>query len=187
MNNNFVDRSLAFLLLIILSPLILILLVVTFLDMKCNPVFIQRRTVSGNTEFKFYKIRSMRKKAPNVPTSDFKNVELYITRWGRLLRLYSLDELLNLICIVNGDMKFIGPRPIMICESDLLSLRSKNRIDCMAGITGLAQINGRDLISITRKVACEKYYNRKKSSLNLRIFIIYKTVLIVINKTGITH
>jgi O-antigen biosynthesis protein WbqP len=181
------DRFLAFLLIIILTPFLLILLLVTFLDMKCNPVFIQIRTVSGDKEFKFYKIRSMRKMAPNVPTSDFKNVDLYITRWGRILRLYSLDELLNLICIVNGNMKFIGPRPIMPCESNLVSLRSKNGIDCMPGITGLAQINGRDLITVHRKVACERYYNRKKSSLNLRKFILYKTVLLVIKKTGITH
>jgi O-antigen biosynthesis protein WbqP len=181
------DRILAFLLIIILSPILLVLIIITFMDLKCNPIFVQKRTVAGVSEFNFYKIRSMRKLAPHVPTGEFKNVNEYITRWGRLLRIFSLDELLNLICIVNGDMKFIGPRPIMICETGLISLRSKNGIDCKPGITGLAQINGRDLITVDRKVACEKYYNRRKLSVNLRIYIIYKTVLIVIKKSGITH
>ena len=181
------DRIFAIILIIIISPILVILLFITFLDFKCSPIFIQQRTVSGLEIFSFYKIRSMRKTAPNVPTGEFRNVDNYISRWGRFLRLYSLDELLNLICIINGDMKFIGPRPIMACEAELIRLRKRNGIINKPGITGLAQINGRDLISISRKVACEKYYNHRRSALKLRIFIIYKTILIVIKKTGITH
>lgn len=181
------DRILALLLIVLFSPILLILLFITFLDLQCNPIFVQTRTVSGRKEFKFYKIRSMRKLAPNIPTGEFRDSHKYITRWGKFLRIYSLDELLNLISIVRGDMNFIGPRPIMITELQLISLRVKNGIDCKPGITGLAQINGRDLISIDRKVTCERYYNRKKSSVNLRIYIIYKTVLIVFNKSGILH
>lgn len=181
------DRILALILIIIISPLLILLICITVFDLKCNPVFIQTRTVAGLNEFRFYKIRSMLKIAPNVPTGDFTNVDLYITRWGRFLRIYSLDELLNLICIVNGDMKFIGPRPIMICETELIRLRLKNGIVCKPGITGLAQISGRDMITVMRKIACEKYYSRRKASLVLRLFIIYKTVLIVVKKTGIAH
>jgi O-antigen biosynthesis protein WbqP len=181
------DRLLAFLLIIIIAPILLILIIITFLDLKCNPIFVQSRTVSGEKEFNFYKIRSMRKSAPNLPTGEFVNVNEYITRWGRFLRMFSLDELLNLICIVNGQMKFIGPRPIMICETELVLLRLKNGITGKAGITGLAQINGRDLITMDRKVACERYYNHRKSSVNLRLYIIFKTVLIVIRKSGISH
>jgi O-antigen biosynthesis protein WbqP len=181
------DRVLAFLCLIIFAPVIIILLLITLVDLKCNPVFVQSRTVSGFKVFNFYKIRSMPKTAPNIPTGDFINSELYIRPWGRFLRTNSLDELLNLICIVNGDMKFIGPRPIMLIESELLILRRRNKIDCMPGITGYAQINGRDLISINRKIACERYYNRKKGSIKLRLFILFKTFLVVIRKTGITH
>ena len=129
----------------------------------------------------------MSKSAPNVPTGEFTNAKLHITRWGRFLRMYSLDELLNLICIINGDMKFIGPRPIMPVESDLLALRLKNGIKSKPGITGLAQVSGRDLITLTRKVACERYYDQRKSDTKLRIYIIYVTFLIVIKKTGITH
>lgn len=181
------DRILAFLLIVILSPILLILLLITFLDFKCNPIFEQLRTGFGSKEFKFYKIRSMRKLAPNIPTGEFKDSHKYITRWGKFLRIYSLDELLNLVCIVKGDMKFIGPRPIMVTELQLISLRLKNGIDCKPGITGLAQINGRDLITIDRKVACERYYNRRKSSVLLRIYIVYKTVQIVFSKSGISH
>ena len=181
------DRILALILIIILSPLLILLICITAFNLKCNPIFLQIRTVSGRSEFKFYKIRSMHKLAPNVPTGTFKDANLYITRWGRFLRMYSMDELLNLVCIVNGDMKFIGPRPIMTCESDLVLLRTKNRIECKPGITGLAQISGRDLITVNRKIACERYYSRKSSSLSLRLFIIYRTFVIVVKKTGITH
>ena len=181
------DRILGLLLFIMVSPILLVLLCVTFLDLKCNPIFIQVRTVDGSKIFHFYKIRSMRKITPNVPTSEFESPELYITRWGTFLRSYSLDELFNLICIINGDMKFIGPRPIMPVETQLIKLRLQNGIECMPGITGLAQINGRDVITVNRKVACERYYNRRKGSVKLNIFIIYQTFILVIKKTGITH
>ena len=181
------DRILALILIIIVSPILILLLCITLLNLKCNPIFVQTRTVMGEDHFSFYKIRSMHKKAPNVPTGEFINVDQYISPWGRFIRGYSLDELLNLICILKGDMKFIGPRPIMPCETELVLLRFKNGINCKPGITGLAQISGRDLITISRKVACEKYYNRRKASLKLRIFILYKTILIVVKKTGITH
>jgi lipopolysaccharide/colanic/teichoic acid biosynthesis glycosyltransferase len=181
------DRILAFLLIIIVSPILLILLMITFLAFKCNPIFVQTRTVNGKSEFKFYKIRSMSKLAPNVPTDQFIGADKYISFWGRFLRIYSLDELLNLICIIKGDMNFIGPRPIMSCEAPLLSLRVENGINGKAGITGLAQINGRDLITIKRKLACERYYHRNRGSIKLRIYILCKTILVVIRKTGITH
>jgi len=181
------DRIIALVLLIILAPVLFLLMFITFLDFKCSPVFTQIRTVSGGQHFSFYKIRSMRSTAPNVPTGELSNSGLYISRWGRFLRIYSLDELFNLICVVKGDMQFIGPRPIMPCETAFVSLRFTNGVDCKPGITGLAQINGRDLITMNRKVACERYYNRRKSSLKLRIYIVYKTFLIVIKKTGILH
>jgi len=126
-------------------------------------------------------------KAPIIPTADFKDAESYITPWGSLMRMYSFDELFNLICIVKGDMKFIGPRPIMPCEYDLLNLRLKYRIRSKAGITGLAQVNGRDVISLTKKVVCERYYEMRKKSLILRISISLKTIYIVLKKSDITH
>jgi O-antigen biosynthesis protein WbqP len=181
------DRLIAFFVIIVLLPLLLVLLFVTVVDTRCNPIFIQKRTVYGDVVFNFYKIRSMKKNAPNVPTGEFLNSELYISPWGKFIRIYSLDELLNLICIIKGDMKFIGPRPIMICENELIDLRRRNGIYCLPGVTGLAQINGRDMISMKKKIACERYYNRSKSSTSLRIYILFKTLIIVFRKTGISH
>jgi len=181
------DRLIAFLLILCLSPLILLLLVITAIDIRGNPVFVQKRTVSGPTAFNFYKIRSMRKNAPVVPTSEFLLPQIYITPWGKFLRSNSLDELLNLVCIVGGDMNFIGPRPTMISEYELIDLRVKHHIRSKAGITGLAQINGRDVISLNRKVACERVYELRKSSLIFRLYILLKTFEIVIKKSGISH
>ena len=116
------DRIIAIFLIVFLSPILVILILVTLVHFKCNPIFIQKRTVNGDVVFNFYKIRSMLKTAPNIPTGKFNTAELYITKWGKFLRIYSLDELLNLLCIIRGDMKFIGPRPIMIVETELLLL-----------------------------------------------------------------
>jgi len=182
-----IDRFIAMFLMGMLLPLLMLLLLITFLVEKCNPVFIQMRTVSGKEHFIFYKIRSMSKNAPNVPTGEFSEATKYINRWGKFIRMYSLDELLNLWCIIRGDMNFIGPRPIMINEDELIYMRSRHGVVCKAGITGLAQINGRDKISISKKVACERYYSRHKKSIKLKIYIIYRTIVIVLTKVGITH
>lgn len=181
------DRIIACIVLICLSPLIILLLIVTMIDLRCNPIFIQKRTVNGEKNFTFYKIRSMRKNAPVIPTPEFTEPHLYISRWGKFLRSNSLDELLNLISIIEGSMKFIGPRPIMTTEFELLNLRKKNNIQSKPGLTGLAQINGRDIITMKRKVACERIYERRKSSVKFRIYIFFKTILVVIKKSGIVH
>jgi O-antigen biosynthesis protein WbqP len=181
------DRLIALIVIICISPLLLILLIVTMIDLKCNPIFSQKRTVNGESEFVFYKLRSMHKDAPVVPTAEFEGAQKYISRWGSFVRMYSLDELFNLICIIKGDMNFIGPRPIMSCEVYLLGLRINNNIKSKPGLTGLAQVNGRDLITLKRKVVCERYYEMKKKSIMLRISILLKTVEIVFRKSGITH
>jgi O-antigen biosynthesis protein WbqP len=181
------DRFIALVLVILLSPLLCGLLLITFFDLRCNPIFVQKRTVSGDLVFNFYKIRSMSKNAPKVPTGQLNNPQLYISRWGKFLRSNSLDELLNLICIIQGDMKFIGPRPIMPSEHDLINLRIKNKIKSKPGITGFAQINGRDEISVFRKVACERIYETRKSSAIFRLSIILNTAIIVLKKSGISH
>jgi O-antigen biosynthesis protein WbqP len=94
---------------------------------------------------------------------------------------------MNLVSIIKGDMKFIGPRPIMDIENELIDLRRRNGISGLAGITGLAQINGRDEITMQRKVACERYYKRHHPSMSLRMMILLRTFIIVIRKSGISH
>ncbi len=178
---------LAFLGLIILSPIILVVLLITTIDLKYYPVFVQIRTIDGNKCFNFIKIRTMKKNSPNVPTSDFVDPGIYITKWGSFLRRNSIDEILNLVCILKGDMSFIGPRPIMFNEFDLIDLRTRSGITGKGGITGLAQVNGRDHIDLTRKVACERYYQRNCKSILLNVHILLKTLLIVLKKTDISH
>lgn len=181
------DRILSLIILLFLSPLILVLLTITFFVFRCNPVFIQERTVSGECNFTFIKIRSMVKYAPNIPTGEFKHADNYITPWGKFLRTWSLDEILNLLCILRGDMKFIGPRPIMLSETELLQRRKDAKINNKPGITGLAQINGRDKITQTRKVACERYYCSHSKSVKLKLYIIIQTFYVVVSKKGIVH
>jgi O-antigen biosynthesis protein WbqP len=181
------DRLIACFVLVCLTPLILLLLLITMFDLKYSPVFVQKRTVDGGKIFNFYKIRSMHKGAPVIPTPEFNEPHLYISRWGKFLRSNSLDELLNLICIIEGNMNFIGPRPIMMTELELLNLRKQYKITGKPGITGLAQINGRDIITVTRKVACERIYEQRKSSLKFRTNIFLMTIVIVLKKSGIAH
>jgi O-antigen biosynthesis protein WbqP len=180
------NQLLALLLLLILTPLLIPILLITFFDLKCNPVFVQPRTVNGLKIFDFYKIRTMRKDAPLVDTNSFKNPEIYITKWGQFLRLYSIDELLNLISIVEGNMSFIGPRPIMTSETEMIRVRQLYKIDSLGGLTGFAQINGRDMITIGRKIAAERYFEMRKSRA-LKLYILMVTIKIVFKKSGITH
>ncbi len=180
------NKILAFLLIVFISPILLVILIITTFNLRCNPVFKQNRTVNGSSIFIFYKFRSMKKFAPDIPTDLLINPNKYTTKWTRFLRSYSIDELLNLINILKGDMNFIGPRPIMPDETDLTSLRKTNGIEGKSGITGLAQINGRDFVTITKKVACERYYQRNQS-LRLRIWIIWRTFWLVIKKVGVSH
>jgi lipopolysaccharide/colanic/teichoic acid biosynthesis glycosyltransferase len=93
---------------------------------------------------------------------------------------------MNLISIVKGDMNFIGPRPIMVVETDLIELRKKCRIVSKGGITGLAQIKGRDFISPTRKIAAERYYQANKS-FSLDSYILLQTLIIVMRRNGVAH
>jgi O-antigen biosynthesis protein WbqP len=180
------NRLIALLLLLLISPIVLLLLFITFIDIRDNPIFMQRRVVDGSKVFNFYKIRSMAIDAPLIPTPFFSDSKLYITKWGSFLRKSSLDELLNLISIINGDMNFIGPRPVMVEEFTIIESRKKHRIKSKGGITGFAQINGRDIITPNRKIAAEKYYESHKS-LRLDIFIFFTTFKLVIKRSGVSH
>ncbi len=181
-----INRLLALFLFLLISPVILLLLLITWIDLKSNPIFVQRRVVDSNDFFLFYKIRSMKKEAPLIPTPIFTDFDLYITKWGSFLRKSSLDELLNLICIIKGDMNFVGPRPVMLDEVELIEIRKRQGIISKGGITGFAQINGRDNISPSRKIAAERYYESHKSLL-FNMYIIYRTFQLVLLRKGVSH
>jgi O-antigen biosynthesis protein WbqP len=127
----------------------------------------------------------MKNKTPQISSNDLENPELYVLKVGRFARKFSIDELPNLINIVRGEMNFIGPRPLMPTEIELLLLREQHQINKMKpGITGYAQINGRDHLTIHEKVQLEKFYLQNKS-IFLDIKIIIQTIFVVFRAAGV--
>ena len=148
-------------------------------------IFKQKRVGQHNEDFYIYKIRSMKNNTPQLSTNELENPEVFRLKSGRFLRKYSIDELPNLWNIVKGDMNFIGPRPLMRREERLHALRMRyNILEKKPGITGWAQVNGRDIISIPRKVFLERYYVRNKS-FRLKVYILYRTIVIVLRAAGV--
>jgi O-antigen biosynthesis protein WbqP len=182
-----VNRLLAIIFLVILFPVFLIVAFAIFIE-DGSPIFFKQKRVGINyTFFHIYKFRSMKKNTPNVATHLLENPESYLLRIGGLLRKLSLDELPNLINIIKGEMVFVGPRPALYNQDDLMALRVAAGVDKMKpGITGWAQINGRDDISIERKVQLEQEYMYKKSTL-LDFEIIVKTFTNVLFSKGVNH
>ncbi len=181
------NRVFAILLLILFSPLFLIIIFAILLE-DGYPIFFTQKRVGINYKYFFiYKFRSMKKDTPNVATHLLINPEQYLLKIGRILRKLSLDELPNLINIIRGEMVFVGPRPALFNQDDLMELRVAAGVyKLKPGITGWAQINGRDEISIEEKVAFEKEYLEKKSFL-FDCKIIIKTVTNVLSSKGVTH
>jgi O-antigen biosynthesis protein WbqP len=129
----------------------------------------------------------MKKDTPNVATHLLDNPEQYLLKIGMFIRKTSLDELPNLINIIKGEMVFVGPRPALYNQDDLMALRVAAGVDKLKpGITGWAQINGRDDISIEKKVELEKEYLQKKSFL-FDLEIIIKTFTNVLFSKGVSH
>lgn len=181
------NRILSLIMLILLSPIFLIVGMFIFFE-DGFPVFFKQNRVGVNYSFfNIYKFRSMKKNTPNVATHLLTNPEQYVLKIGRLLRKLSLDELPNLINIVKGEMVFVGPRPALYNQDDLMALRVAAGVHKLKpGITGWAQINGRDELSLEAKVAYEKEYLERKSFLfDLKIIIL--TFTRVLGSKGVTH
>lgn len=181
------NRFLAILLLIFFSPLFLMLSLLIYFE-DGFPIFFQQKRIGVNYSFFFiYKFRSMKKNTPNVATHLLLNPEQYLLKIGKFIRKTSLDELPNLFNIIKGEMVFVGPRPALYNQDDLMDLRVKSGIhELKPGITGWAQINGRDEISIEDKVSFEKEYLEKKSFF-LDCKILIKTFTNVLFSEGVTH
>jgi len=182
-----INRVAAILLLIILSPIFIIVGLLTFIQ-DGFPVFFKQKRVGVNYSFFYiYKFRTMKKDTPNVATHLLTNPEQYLLKIGALLRKLSLDELPNLINIIKGEMVFVGPRPALYNQDDLMALRVAAGVDkLIPGITGWAQVNGRDELSLDQKVALEKEYLAKKSLL-IDFQILIKTFTNVLGSKGVTH
>lgn len=181
------NRLLAFVIFILFTPLFLIVALAIYIE-DGSPIFFKQKRVGINyTFFQIYKFRSMKKNTPNVATHLLENPESYLLRVGGILRKLSLDELPNLINILRGEMVFVGPRPALYNQDDLMGMRVSMGIDKLKpGITGWAQINGRDEISILAKVALEKEYLEKKSFW-FDFVIIVRTFTKVLGGRGVTH
>ena len=181
------NRLIALVMLLILAPLFLVVSLAIFLEDGVPVFFVQKRVGKDYSFFPLYKFRTMKKNTPNVATHLLENPQQYLLGLGGLLRKLSLDELPNLINIVKGNMNFIGPRPALYNQDDLMALRVAAKVHTqMPGITGWAQINGRDTISLKEKVALEVYY-RENQSLALDIKIIWRTFFKVAGDASVTH
>ena len=181
------NRIIALCLLIILSPIFLLVGLLIFMQDGLPVFFKQKRVGVNNSFFHIYKFRTMKKDTPNVATHLLTNPEQYLLKIGALLRKLSLDELPNLINIIRGEMVFVGPRPALYNQDDLMALRVAAGVDkLIPGITGWAQINGRDELSLEQKVALEKEYLAKKS-LSVDFQILIKTFTNVLFSKGVTH
>lgn len=172
---------------VLLSPIIIIIGILIYLE-DGSPIFFEQKRVGQNCSFfMIIKFRTMKRETPNVATHLLENPEKYVLKIGKLLRQYSLDELPNLLNIINGDMVFVGPRPALFNQDDLMELRVAGGIESLKpGLTGWAQINGRDEISITLKVQLEKEYLDQKS-IWFDILIIFKTLINVLFKKNVLH
>jgi len=145
------------------------------------------RVGKGNKIFRMPKFRSMRVGTPAVATHLLKDPKAYLTPIGSFLRKSSLDELPQLWSILRGDMSFVGPRPALFNQDDLIALRTSVGVhDLVPGLTGWAQVNGRDELPIPAKVQLDKeYLDRKSVWFDFRIM--WMTFLKVIRSDGVTH
>lgn len=182
---RFVDITLALMGIVLLSPVLIIIAVFIKLESKGPIIFKQERAGIDSKIFNIYKFRSMRVDAPNMATNDFVDSSRFITKVGKFIRQTSIDELPQLFNILKGDMSIVGPRPVILEEKELINLRKIYNVDSvLPGITGLAQINGRDNIGIDEKVKYDYEYIMNRSiRLDLKILAI--TISKVLKKSDI--
>lgn len=170
----------------LLLPVLLVALMVR-LTSKGPVLYWSDRVGRRNVIFKMPKFRSMQIGTPAVATHLLSNPDSYLTPVGSFLRKSSLDELPQLWSIIKGDMSFVGPRPALFNQHDLIDLRTRSGVDALVpGLTGWAQVNGRDELPIPAKVKLDvEYLNR--CSLWFDILILWQTLLKVLRRDGVSH
>jgi len=170
---------------VVLSPIFIITSILIKVESRGSIIFKQIRVGKDSKPFYIYKFRSMKTDTPNMATNDLKNPENYITRVGKFIRKTSIDELPQLFNILKGDMSIVGPRPVIEKEYDLLQLRRECYVDKIKpGVTGWAQINGRDNLDAEEKVKYDKEYLYNRS-IKFDIYILLKTFKKVIKGSDI--
>jgi len=183
-----VQKLIAVALLVILQPLFLIIAIIIIINDGFPIIYIQKNYGKNHKPFYLYKFRTMKKNAPQMPTEEFDQPKKYILQSGKWLRKFSLDEFPQLINIIQGEMNFVGPRPCMVNNEEVIkNLREKYGIEKLTpGITGWAQINGRDLNSFEKKVELDRYYLSNKNFL-LDIKILLITIKVVLFPREVKH
>lgn len=185
---RFLDLMLGMIIFVLLLPIFLILMLSIKLDSK-GPVFFRQKRVGKNKRyFNILKFRTMRTDAPkDMPTHLLQNPDVFITRTGKFLRKTSLDELPQLINIIRGDMSFIGPRPALWNQFDLIEERDRYDANSIRpGMSGLAQISGRDELAIDVKARLDGEY-RKKITLGFDIRCFVGTFFSVLRQDGVVE
>ena len=166
---------------------VLVLAVFVRMTSKGPALYWSDRVGEDNKIFKMPKFRTMRIDAPAVATHLLNDPDAYLTPIGSFLRKSSLDELPQLLSVLKGDMSFVGPRPALFNQDDLVALRTEKGVHrLIPGITGWAQINGRDELPIPVKVSFDEYYLKNKSFL-FDLKILWMTFLKVIQREGVSH
>lgn len=184
---NLLQRLAALIAMIILLPLFFIIAVLIKVESKGPIFFKQERIGKNNVNFLIYKFRSMRTDTPDIATHLLDNPDVFITKVGKFLRKTSLDELPQFINIIKGEMVFVGPRPALYNQYDLRDLRTEKGVQALTpGVTGWAQINGRDELEIPDKVEFDRQYLDRRSVM-FDINIIVKTIIKVFKKEGIVE
>jgi len=171
---------------ILLIPIIVIAILVRITS-KGSVLYWSDRVGRKNKIFKMPKFRSMRVDTPAVATHLLSDPDVYLSPIGGFLRRTSLDELPQLWSILKGDMSFVGPRPALFNQDDLITLRTEYGVDkLIPGLTGWAQVNGRDELPIPEKVALDVEYMQKQSFW-FDLKILWMTFLKVIKRDGVSH
>lgn len=183
-----IDFILSLIAMILLSWLFVILIVLIKIDSKGPILFKQKRVGIHKKHFTIYKFRTMRTDTPkDMPTHMLKNPEQFITKVGKFLRKTSLDELPQLLNIIKGDMAIVGPRPALWNQYDLIEERDKyGANDVLPGLTGWAQINGRDELEIPVKAALDGEYIKKMGFI-MDVRCIFGTVKSVLKHEGVVE
>lgn len=181
------DLVMASLLLCFLGVPILVIGLMVRLTSKGLVLYWSDRVGINNTIFRMPKFRTMRVDTPAVATHLMRNPDVYLTTIGFFLRKFSLDELPQLYSVLKGDMSFVGPRPALYNQDDLIELRTEKGIHTIIpGITGWAQVNGRDELPIPIKVEFDEYYLKNRSPF-FDLKILGMTVIKVVRSENITH
>jgi O-antigen biosynthesis protein WbqP len=181
------DLLLALVASVVLAMLVLVVVVAVRLTSPGPALYWSERVGRHNKLFKMPKFRSMRVGTPVVATHLLADPKAHLTPIGDFLRKSSLDELPQLWSILVGNMSFVGPRPALFSQHDLIALRTQSGVhELMPGLTGWAQINGRDELPIPQKVALDVEYLYRQS-LGIDIKIIWLTFIKVLKKDGVSH